>query len=208
MAIDKAGYPYMAGALIPAVVLLMMGLVGSAFLLALVGVAFALFFRDPERQPPVAPNAVLAPADGRVIVVGEPQPGVAPPGEWRQISIFLSPLDVHVNRMPVAGNITRVDYHPGQYLPAYREEAATRNERNEIWIDCAGTTVVCRQVTGVLVRRVVCRVGPGDRVEAGQRFGVMKFGSRIDLFLPPRAELLVPKGIRVRAAETILARLP
>jgi phosphatidylserine decarboxylase len=124
------------------------------------------------------------------------------------VSIFLSPLDVHVNRVPLAGRVTRVDYQPGRFLPAYEGDAATKNERNEIWVDHDGTDIVFRQITGVLVRRVVCRVRPGERVEAGQRFGVMKFGSRIDLFLPSSSQILVSAGARVRGGETIIARLP
>lgn len=100
-----------------------------------------------------------------------------------------------------------MDYKPGRFLPAYRTEAATENERNEVWIDHGGQTVVCRQVVGILARRIVCRVGPGAAVESGSRFGVMKFGSRIDLFLPPSARLEVGVGDRVQAGVTIVARL-
>jgi phosphatidylserine decarboxylase len=208
MKIDPAGYPFIAGAAAPAVLLFALGVPWLAALLVLLTVAVALFFRDPDRQVPSDPDAVVSPADGRVVVAGVPQPGVAPAGEWQQVSIFLSPLDVHVNRLPAGGRVTSVDYRPGKYLPAYRGEAATENERNEICLDRAGTSIVFRQITGVLVRRVVCRVRPGDVVQAGQRFGVMKFGSRIDLFLPPSARLLVAEGARVRAGETIIARLP
>jgi phosphatidylserine decarboxylase len=207
MKIDPAGYPFIAFAGAPAILLFALGAPAAAVLFLFLAAAVTLFFRDPERRVPDDPSAVVSPADGRVVVAGPPQPGAAPPGDWQQVSIFLSPLDVHVNRLPVGGLVTRVDYQPGKYLPAYRPEAATENERNELWIDCAGTPIVCRQITGVLVRRVVCRVRPGDRVRAGQRFGVMKFGSRVDLFLPPSARLLVGAGARARAGESILARL-
>lgn len=207
MKIDPAAYPFVAGALAPAVIFLAVGWPawGAAFLV--LAAALLLFFRDPDRRVPADPAAVVSPADGRVVVAGAPQAGAAPAGAWQQVSIFLSPLDVHVNRMPVAGRITRVEYQPGKCLPAYAGEAAIQNERNEVWIDHGGTPLVCRQVTGVLVRRVVCRIRPGDHVEAGQRFGVMKFGSRIDLFLPSSSRLLVSEGARVRAGETIIARL-
>ena len=141
------------------------------------------------------------------MVAGDVQPGAAPPGDWRQLSIFLSPMDVHVNRVPISGRVLKVDYKPGRFLPAYRNDAATENERNEVWIDHGGQTVVCRQVVGILARRIVCRVGPGAAVESGARFGVMKFGSRIDLFLPPSARLEVGVGDRVQAGVTIVARL-
>jgi phosphatidylserine decarboxylase len=180
-------------------------LIGVPFGVA--AVVFALFFRDPDRCVPDLPGAVLAPADGRVLVAGPAEPAIAPPGAWQQVSIFLSLADVHVNRIPVSGRLVRVDYKRGEFLPAYRSEAAGRNERNELWIDRAGEMVVCRQVVGILVRRVVCRLGAGTDVRAGDRFGIMKFGSRIDLFLPTRADLSVRSGDRVRGGETVVATL-
>jgi phosphatidylserine decarboxylase len=116
-------------------------------------------------------------------------------------------MDVHVNRVPVSGQVLKVEYKPGRFLPAYQKEAATENERNEVWIDHAGQTIVCRQVVGILARRIVCRIAPGATVERGARFGVMKFGSRIDLFLPASARLEVGVGDRVQAGVTIVARL-
>jgi phosphatidylserine decarboxylase len=207
MRIDRAGYPLIAASLAPAAALGALRMLWWAFPFLILSLALFFFFRDPERRTPAGAGLAVAPADGRVVVAGAPQPKVAPPGEWRQLSIFLSPLDVHVNRIPVSGRIERVDYQRGGYHAAYRPEAAVENERNEIWIDGGGRTVVCRQITGVLVRRVVCRVQAGDRVQAGERFGIMKFGSRIDLFLPAGARLLVGVGDRVRAGETRVAEL-
>lgn len=207
MKIDRAGVPFIAGTAVPAAALLLVHQPGWAAPLALLAATFALFFRDPERRPPADPQAVLAPADGRVLVAGEAEPATAPPGAWQQVSIFLSPFDVHVNRIPVSGQVRRVDHRPGRFLPAYRHAAASQNERNEIWIDHDGQLVVCRQVVGFLARRVVCRVGPGARVRAGDRFGIMKFGSRADVFVPQTAELRVTVGHVVRAGETILAAL-
>jgi phosphatidylserine decarboxylase len=207
MKIDRAGLPFVGGALVPALGLAAFGWFLWSAPFVLLGVALALFFRDPDRLAPASTALVVSPADGRVMVAGAPPPGAAPAGEWTQVSIFLSPLDVHVNRIPVGGTVTRVDYKPGSYRPAYRPEATTENERSEVWIDTGTCTVVFRQITGVLVRRVVCRVRPGDEVRAGDRFGVMKFGSRIDLFLPAGTPLLVGAGDRVRAGETVLAHL-
>lgn len=207
MKIDRAGYPFIAGALLPAALLAACKRPRLALPFAALGAMFLFFFRDPDRTSPTETDLVVSPADGKVVVAGEPQPGAAPAGQWRQISIFLSPLDVHVNRIPVSGRIGRVEYRPGRYVPAYDSAAATENECNTIWIERDGGPVVCRQITGVLVRRVVCRVKTGDQVTAGERFGVMKFGSRIDLFLPHDATLLVAAGDRVRAGESILARL-
>jgi phosphatidylserine decarboxylase len=174
--------------------------------LALLPIGIALFFRDPDRQPPAEAAAVLAPADGRVMHAGEARADEAPPGQWRQITIFLSVLDVHINRTPVAGRVRRVDLLHGAYLAAYKPDAH-RNERSEIWIDCPGGPVVVRQVVGLLARRVVCRVKAGDQLAAGDRIGLMKFGSRMDVFLPMSATVLVQRGRHVRAAETIVGRL-
>lgn len=206
MRIDRAGVPFIAGALVPAAALALAKRPGWALPFGGLAAFFAFFFRDPDRRTPSDPNAVVAGADGRVIVAGEPEID-APPGCWKQVAIFLSPLDVHINRAPVAGRTVRVDYRPGRYVPAYKPGAGAENERNEIWFDRNGETVVCRQITGVLVRRVVCRLAPGDEVRAGDRLGLMKFGSRFDVFLPERAELLVKVGDHVRAAETIIAKL-
>lgn len=208
MRIDPAGYPFILGAaVVAAIVLFTSYRAWAAVPLVLLGF-FLFFFRDPERSALLGPDDVVSPADGRVMVAGEPEPGVPPPGCWRQISIFLSPLDVHVNRIPVSGTVTKVEYHPGRFLPAYRAEAARDNERNEVWIDRGGQQVVTRQVVGILARRIVCRVTSGATVRAGQRFGVMKFGSRVDLYLPPGTTLRVKPGDTVRGGETVLAALP
>lgn len=205
---DRAGLPFIAGALLPAMALFAVGLLVPAGAFGALGVFFAFFFRDPEREVPVGAKLVVSPADGRVMHAGPADAAVAPAGEWLQVSIFLSPLNVHVNRIPVGGRLTRVHYRPGRFLPAYRPGAATENERNELWIDHDGQTVVCRQVVGVLARRIVCRVPPGAEVATGQRFGIMKFGSRTDLFLPRAADLRVRVGDRVRGGETVVAMLP
>jgi phosphatidylserine decarboxylase len=176
--------------------------------LYLLAAFFGYFFRDPDRHPPSnADSLVLSPADGRVLVAGPADPLAAPPGDWAQISIFLSPMDVHVNRSPVSGRVTRVDFRRGQYLPAYHTHAAARNERSEIWVDHCGRTVVFRQIVGMLARRVVCRVQPGAELTAGQRVGIMKFGSRMDVFLPPDAAIKVSVGDKVVGAESVLATL-
>ena len=207
MHIDRAGWPFIIGALIVSAILWgTLGPAGGAPLLALAAL-FLFFFRDPTRHPPADARVVVSPADGRVLVAGATEPGVAPPGQWLQVSIFLSPLDVHVNRIPAGGRVTRVDYRPGRALPAYRKQAADLNERSEVWIDHEGETLVVRQIVGVLARRVVCRVKPGEHVATGERFGVMKFGSRMDVFLPPTATLLVRVGEQVRGGETRIATL-
>ena len=207
MTIDRAAFPFVAVALIPAAVCLVTGPSLLALLLTGLPVGVALFFRDPDRVPPQTAGAVVSPADGRVLFVGPADQSLAPPGDWSQISIFLSPLDVHVNRVPIAGRVTLIEHVPGTFLPAYRDGAAARNERTEIWLLHAGQTIVFRQVVGALARRVVCRVAVGATVQTGQRFGIMKFGSRMDVFMPTTATLLVTQGERVRGGETVVAHL-
>ena len=196
MKIDRAGVPFIAGAAVPAAILAARRQYGWAAGFAALGAFFAYFFRDPERTIPAEEGLVVSPADGRW----------SPPGSWLQVTIFLSPMDVHMNRTPVDGRITRIDYRAGKFLPAYKEDA-NENELNEIWIDHHGQTVVVRQVVGLLARRIVCRVQEGQTLERGERIGLMKFGSRMDVFLPPHAELLVRVGESVVAGETVLARL-
>lgn len=205
MKIDRAGYPFIAGALLPAAALAVTRRRGWAIPFALLGGFFAYFFRDPDRTVPQDPRLVVAPADGRVMIAGPSDRRWAPPGEWKQITIFLSPTDVHVNRSPVEGTIRRIEYRPGRFLPAYKE-SSNDNELNEIWIDNNGRTIVVRQVVGILARRIVCRVQETQRVARGDRIGLMKFGSRMDVFLPMDAQLLVTVGQRVVGGETPLAR--
>jgi len=204
--IDRAGVPFIAGALVPAAVLAGARRYGWAAGCAVLGAFFAYFFRDPERRVPVGEGLVVSPADGRVMMAGPSDRRWSPPGDWLQITIFLSPLDVHINRIPVGGRVTRIEYRPGKFLPAYKEDAC-ENELNEIWLDHEGQTIVVRQVVGVLARRIVCRIAEGQTLERGERIGLMKFGSRMDVFLPPGAELRVAVGQQVVAGETVLAQL-
>ena len=206
MKIDRAGYPFIAGALLPAALAAAVRrpLIASTF--AALGGFFVYFFRDPERMVPQDPDLIVSPADGRVMIAGPTDHRWAPPGEWKQVTIFLSPTDVHMNRTPVEGRITKVEYRPGKFLPAY-DERSNDNELNEIWIQRNGDTIVVRQVVGILARRIVSRVVEGQELARGERIGLMKFGSRMDVFMPPRAELRVAVGERVVGGETVLAVL-
>ncbi len=207
MRIDPAGWPFIGGSLIFAIVALwFIGAAGAAIFLVL-ACFFLFFFRDPERTITTEADAVLSPADGRVMVAGAPAGQGGPPGNWQQISIFLSPMDVHVNRMPVGGRVTKVEYHPGRFLPAYRTDAGDLNEYTEVIVDHQGQPIVVRQIVGVLARRIVCRLEEGDTVHAGDRFGVMKFGSRMDIFVPASAEIAVKVNDKVVGGVTVIARL-
>jgi phosphatidylserine decarboxylase len=208
MRIDSAGLPFIGGAVLVAAIAFAAGYHVVALLCFVLAIFFLFFFRDPERKTKAGPDDVISPADGRVMIVAQADEAAAPPGTWQQISIFLSPADVHVNRIPVTGRIARVVRVVGVFLPAYRPDAASRNDRTEIWIDRGGQTVICRQVVGILARRIVCRVTTGQQVQAGERYGIMKFGSRIDLFLPPGGKMFVRVGERVLGGVTRLATLP
>ena len=218
MRIDRAGWPFLAVPLGPAAALAAVGRVTGRRWTGLAAWPFlglsaymALFFRDPDRRCDVVPptnDEVLSPADGVVMVAGEPQPGVAPEGDWQQVSVFLSVVDVHVNRAPYRGEVTEYSYRPGSFLAAYRKESAHRNERSELWVRDGDRTVVFRQIVGVLARRIVTRVGAGAQVATGERIGLMKFGSRMDVFVPRECTVTVRHGQRVRGGETVIARWP
>lgn len=205
--IDPAGWPFIGGALLLALLAGRFSGWGWAVPFLVLSGFFLFFFRDPDRRVVDQLDVVLSPADGRVMVAGPAVEKAAPQGQWQQISIFLSPMDVHVNRIPVSGRVVDVSYKPGRFLAAYRPEAASENERSEVRIDHGGQLVVVRQIVGVLARRVVCRARIGDEVRAGDRFGVMKFGSRMDVYLPLTAEIRVQPGQYVRGGESVLGVL-
>jgi len=216
MRIDRAGWPFLAVPFGSAVACTALGRAIGRRWVRLAGWPFlglsaymALFFRDPGRRcdtepPPV--DEVLSPADGVVMVAGEPQPGVAPEGDWQQVSVFLSVVDVHVNRAPYRGQVTEYSYQPGSFLAAYRKESAHRNERSELWVRDGDRTVVFRQIVGALARRIVTRVPVGAQLATGERVGLMKFGSRMDVFVPRDCRVTATVGQRVRGGETVIAR--
>lgn len=170
--------------------------------LALSGAALftAYFFRDPKREVPDGDDIVVSPADGRVVEAVES-------GGGKRIAIFLSIFDVHITRAPVDGEITAISYRPGKFIPAFRPEAARENEQSELTIFSGGLNFNLKQIAGVVARRIVCWKRRGDRVGRGERIGMIKFGSRVELLLPESAEVLVARGSRVRGGETIVARL-
>lgn len=185
---------------------------GPILILALGSLAFTLyFFRDPERTPPkiAQKNGILAPADGRVVEIVEEHEPLYIEGPATRFSIFLSPLDVHVNRVPATGVIEYAEYCPGDYLVAWHPKASEKNERSEFGL-ChpSGTKLVFKQIAGAVARRIEYDISVGETVEAGQRFGIVKFGSRMDVLVPPTVELSVEEEQSVRAGETVLARLP
>lgn len=201
--IAHEGWPFV----LPFLGLAVLGLVviptWGAGVLALAAVV-VYFFRDPERSIPTGEGLLLAPADGKVVGI---DPHTKGPGgiPGTQVSIFLSVLDVHVNRAPLAGVVEDVRYLPGKFLPAFQPNASTMNEQNILTLQSGSMRVVVRQIAGILARRIVCRAKPGDTLEAGERFGLIRFGSRVDVFIPDHFAVQVHLGQRVRGGETIIA---
>lgn len=201
----KEGIPFILLFLIPAIVLGALGLMVGAVLSALLAVFMAFFFRDPDRRSPAGDDLIVSPADGRVVQIARLDPKDT--ASATQISIFLSPLDVHINRSPIAGEIVDAVYKPGSFHIASRDIASVENEQNVVTVKGARLTVVFRQIAGTLARRVVFSKKPGDHVSAGERVGLMKFSSRMDVLVPGEAEILIAKGQRVIGGITILARV-
>lgn len=166
------------------------------------------FFRDPERTPPGDPRAVVSPADGRVIDVSPVDEDRFLHAPTTKVSIFMSPLDVHVNRSPVDGRITQVEHTAGKFHAAWEDKASLDNERNAVVLEQGARRFLVVQVAGAVARRIVCRRGVGDRVGRGERYGIIMFGSRVDVYLPTDVRPVVEKGARVVAGETVLAMLP
>ncbi|WP_142524635.1 phosphatidylserine decarboxylase family protein [Methylacidimicrobium cyclopophantes] len=179
---------------------------GTALLLLLGFIGF--FFRDPERRPVEDPDAILAPADGRVVQVDVVRESPFSSQPMRRVAIFLSVFDVHVNRAPVAGTVTKMAYTRGSFLDARSPGAAERNERQDWWIECPRGTVGVRQIAGLIARRIVSWVGRGASLHAGERIGMIRFGSRTELYLPEQCRILVEPGSVVHAGETVVARWP
>ena len=206
----REGYPWvvvpLAAALAAAALYLLWAsaaLLALAALLLLLAAFMAYFFRDPQRAVPAERDLVVSPADGRVTRV-EKLSGDA--GSPTVVSIFLSPFDVHVNRSPIAGTVLDVTYTKGRFTAATSDNASLVNEQNALTIKGERMSVVCKQIAGVLARRIVCWKRPGDRLELGERFGLIKFGSRTDLVLPPEVVVVVGVGERVRGGVTVIGR--
>ncbi len=200
----RDGIPFVAVPAALAIVPMLFGYWFVAIPFLIVGAFMAFFFRDPRRTIPSDQGIVVAPADGRVtrIRIGGPDNATE-----SLVSIFLSPLDVHVNRAPITGTIEKIDYKSGKFLMATNERARDENERNTLTIAGEGIAVKCSQIAGILARRIVCWKRQGDRVECGERFGMIKFGSRTDVILPGTVEILVKEGMHVRGGVTIIGKI-
>ena len=201
----KEGFKFAVPPLVVGLVVFFLGPTWLAALLLFLGLFVLYFFRDPQRTPPPQPDAVVSPADGRVVeIVDEPFDGR--PG--RRISIFLSVWDVHVNRAPVEGVIRNVEYRPGRFYAALRSRASTENEQNVIRIASPRGEMAFKQIAGWIARRVLCWKAEGESVTLGERVGMIRFGSRVDVWLPPEAEIVVERGRHVAGGADVLARWP
>jgi phosphatidylserine decarboxylase len=196
----KEGFPFV---IIPAIAALFLGYFGLwwiAIAFALLAMFMAYFFRDPHRVTPEGEGLIVSAADGKVTRIEETEAG-------KIVSVFLSPLDVHINRSPISGTVEKVAYIAGRKMPATSNTASLVNERNSLTITNGELTVVCTQIAGILARRIVCWAKEGDELTRGERFGLIKFSSRTDLLMPKSVEIAVRIGDKVVGGETIIARV-
>lgn len=201
----KDGYPFVLVPLAGAAAAFWLGYWYVGLPLLLVALFMAYFFRDPRRDAPSDAGVVISPADGRVTRVAALDPNGAPTPTV--VSIFLSVFDVHINRAPIAGVIKDVTYTKGRFIIATSEDASLVNEQNSLTIQGPLMTVVCKQIAGVLARRIVCWKRAGDQLTLGERFGLIKFSSRTDLILPPEVDVQVKVGDRVKGGVSVIGRL-
>ncbi|MDD5556313.1 MAG: phosphatidylserine decarboxylase [bacterium] len=205
--IAREGVPYIGLSIVAWLALAEVSAAAAAPVL-LAAACFIFFFREPRRRPALGEGAVIAPADGRVMRVDEVEENGYFGRRVRRVSVFMSLLDVHINYAPVSGTVDYMHYRRGSFRNAMRQIASEVNENNTIGIKSGAATMAVRQIAGMIARRIVCRCGVGDAVRAGDRIGIIKFSSRVDVLLPLDAGLLVREGDRVRGGETAIARLP
>lgn len=207
--VARAGFPYIfTGAFVTAILALLgFKILTLVALVATLGVCF--FFRDPDRVVPVADQAVVSPADGKVIIARREEANPYFPGPCMKISIFMTVFNVHVNRASCAGEVEEITYVPGKFLAADKKEATLKNERNAVSVRTEDGHLLCIvQVAGLIARRIICSVQKGQKLARGQRFGLICFGSRLDVYLPPESRASVSVGDKVKAGTSVLGYLP
>ncbi|MDD2604456.1 MAG: phosphatidylserine decarboxylase family protein [Desulfobacterales bacterium] len=206
--IARPGYGLIGAAAFVALVLALIGWAWPAVVALATTLAIAGFFRDPDRVIPQAAHGVVSPADGKVVAAGPMDHSPVYGGPCVRVSVFMSVFNVHVNRAPIAGRVTRVDYHPGKFIAANLDKSSDVNERNAVTLESAdGERIVVVQIAGLIARRIICGLSVGHEVGRGQRYGMICFGSRLDVFLPPGARLDCQVGDRVQAGTSILGYL-
>jgi len=207
MKIAKEGLLFIAPSLALAVLLLYAGWWPFGVVFLLLAAAFVFFFRDPARKIPEDGRLILSPADGKVLTVDTLPSHPDLPGPVTRVCIFLSLFDVHLTRAPLTGTVRRVDYHPGKFFPAYRDEAGKLNESNTLLIQGEKLAVSLKQIVGVAARRIKCFVRADDRIVRGQKIGLMYFGSRVEVCLPPGTKIKTDVGQKVKAGESVIAEV-
>ena len=206
--IARAGYPYIGAAAFSTAVLALLGLTALTLISLAATFFICYFFRDPDRVVPTRPEAVVSPADGKVIAAGLQDRSPFHEGACLKVSIFMSVFNVHVNRIPHEGRIKQIRYFPGKFFSANLDKASRHNEHNAMWLETDKGQPICFvQIAGLIARRIICYAQEGDRVQRGQRFGLICFGSRLDIYLPPETLLKVAVGDRVSAGTTVLGDL-
>lgn len=204
----KTGWPFVIVSAFLSVVAVFLGCPLLASMGGILTLFFIYFFRNPERQTPLDPKTIISPADGQVVFIGQAKVPFLDK-DMKKISIFMSLFDVHVNRMPFDAKVEKIEYRKGKFLPAYKSEADTANEANAIFCSTQkGDPFIVVQIAGILARRIICNLKPGQEVKKGERIGMICFGSKVDLYLPENATLLPLLGKKVKAGETILGYWP
>ncbi|MGV8074396.1 MAG: phosphatidylserine decarboxylase family protein [Syntrophobacteraceae bacterium] len=206
--VASEGIPYIAAAAFTTLIFAVLGYSFLALPILIFTLFICHFFRDPERINSAAPSDILSPADGKIIAVKEVERTLFIDKPCRKISIFMSVFDVHVNRIPNSGTLRGLSYKKGRFLAANHDRAGVENEQNWLWIQAdSGHDIVLTQVAGLIAQRIVCRPAVGEKVLQGERFGMIRFGSRMDVYVPIDSEILVSKGEHVYSGETVLCRL-
>ena len=208
MPVAKAGYPLIFAGAFVTLIFALLGMTYVTIMGLVVTMGVCWFFRDPDRVVPNQPEAVVSPADGKVVSVGDADDTPFYRGRCKKISIFMSVFNVHVNRIPFSGSVKEVRYHPGKFFAANLDKASLQNEHNAVYLESEGAPALCVvQIAGLIARRIICKVQPGNEVLKGQRYGIICFGSRLDVYLPVDAKIEVAIGDKVRAGSSIIGRM-
>jgi phosphatidylserine decarboxylase len=203
--VAKAGYPFIFAAMFTTAVFALLGLTTLSLIGLLVTFSICLFFRDPDRVIPTDQNAIVSPADGKVIFVGHAENSPCLESPCIKISIFMSVFNVHINRVPHEGIVKNIIYNPGKFFNAGFDKSSSDNERNAVVVETTDEKNICFvQIAGLIARRIICSIQPGDHVKRGQRMGLICFGSRVDVYLPAQSHVNVIKGNKVKGGSTIL----
>ena len=208
MPVAKAGYPLIFAGAFVTLIFALLGMTYVTIMGLVVTMGVCWFFRDPDRVVPNQPEAVVSPADGKVVSVGDADDTPFYRGRCKKISIFMSVFNVHVNRIPFSGSVKEVRYHPGKFFAANLDKASLQNEHNAVYLESEGAPALCVvQIAGLIARRIICKVQPGNEVLKGQRYGIICFGSRLDVYLPVDAKIEVAIGDKVKAGSSIIGRM-